>query len=38
MHGRDEKCIQDFGQKILRPHGRPWHGWGNIPIDLREIN
>jgi len=29
MHGRDEKCIQNFGQ-------RPRHRWENIGLDLRE--
>jgi len=28
-YGRDEKCIQSFGEKPegKRPHGRPRHRW-----------
>jgi hypothetical protein len=34
---RDMKCIQNFGQKIRRPLGRPRFRWeDNIKMDLTE--
>jgi hypothetical protein len=39
-NGRDEKCIQNFGQKSewKRPLERPRHRWeDNIRMDLKEI-
>jgi hypothetical protein len=39
LHGRDEKCIENFGLKSVgkRPHGRPRCRWeNNIRMDLRE--
>jgi len=39
MHGRDEKCTQNFGQKteVQRPLGKPRHKWEDIRLYLREI-
>jgi hypothetical protein len=40
MHGRDEKCIQNFGLKIegKRPFRRPRHRREDyIKMDTREI-
>jgi hypothetical protein len=40
MHGRDDKCVQNFGRKPegKRSLGRSRHRWeGKIRMDLRKI-
>jgi hypothetical protein len=41
LHGRNEKCVQDFGRKYegKRPLVRPRRRWDdNIRMDLKETS
>jgi len=33
MHGRDEKCIKNFGQKTLRDYLEDWGAHGRIMLE-----
>jgi len=39
MPGMEERCVQSFGGKPerKRPHGRPWHIWGENNKILKHL-